>query len=59
MIWFFVHIKISCYWFNRKELLKKAKDSYHNCGCKEKAIKYNIENKEVVKENAKNKYGNL
>ena len=55
----FVHIKISCYWFNRKELLKKAKDSYHNCGCKEKAIKYNIENKEVVKENAKNKYRNL
>ena len=26
----FVHVKMSCYWFNREELLQKAKDRYHN-----------------------------
>ena len=26
---FFVHIKMSYYWFNRKELLQKAKDRSH------------------------------
>ena len=39
--------------------MQKAKDTYHNCGGKEKAAKYYIENKEVLKENAKNKYRNL
>ena len=45
--------------FNRQELLHKAKDRYHNGGGKEKPAKYNIENKEVLRENAKNKYGSL
>ena len=31
---------MSCYWFNRKELLQKAKDNYHNCGGKEKPAEY-------------------
>ena len=30
MIYFFVCIKVSYYWFNRKELLQKVKDRYHN-----------------------------
>ena len=30
----FVHIKMSYYWFNRQELLQKAKDKYHNDGGK-------------------------
>ena len=50
---------MSYYYFNRKNLLQKAKDKYHNFGGKEKAAKYYIRNKEVLKENAKNKYRNL
>ena len=50
---------MSYYYFNRKNLLQKAKDKYHNFGGKEKAAKYYIWNKEVLKENAKNKYRNL
>ena len=40
---FFVHVKMS----------------YHNCGRKEKVTRYYIKNKEVLKENANNKYRNL
>ena len=29
---------MSCYWFNREELLKKAKTKYHNKGGKEKVL---------------------
>ena len=46
---FFVNLKMSYYFFNRQELLQKAKDKYHNCGGKEKAAKYYIANKEVLK----------
>ena len=28
------------YWFNRDELLKKARTKYHNKGSKEKAAEY-------------------
>ena len=56
---FFVHIKMSYYFFNRPELLQKAKYRYHNCGGKNKAAEHYIANKEVLKENAKNKYRNL
>ena len=52
VIHLFVHIKIS-YFFNRQELWQKAKDRYHNGGGKEKAAKYYIEHKEVLRENAK------
>ena len=44
-----VHIKMSYYWFNRPELLQKAKDKYHNGSDKEKAAKYYIENEDVIK----------
>ena len=42
-------------WFNRQEILQKAKESYS----KEKAAKYYIENKEVIKEKPRNPYKNL
>ena len=50
---------MSHYWFNRQELLQKANDKYHNSSCKEKDAEYHIENKEILKENVKNKYKNL
>ena len=34
---------------NRKELLKKAHDKYHNKGGKEKSAKFYQENKEMIK----------
>ena len=37
------------YWFNRQELLQKAKGRYHNDGGKEEAAKHYIENTDVVK----------
>ena len=50
---------MSYYWFNRVELLKKAKEKYQNKDGKEKAAKYYQENKEVIKEKTRNKYKNL
>ena len=49
---------MSHYWFNKKELLQKAKEIYGNGG-KEKAGKYYQDNKDVIKEKANNKYENL
>ena len=40
MIYFFVHIKMNYYWFNTKELLRKAKGRYHNGGGKKAAEHY-------------------
>ena len=49
-----------CYYaFNRPALLQKAKNKYHNCGGKEKAAKYYLENKDAIKENANNKCRSL
>ena len=50
---------MSYYWFNRQQLLQKAKDRYHQCGGKEKAAKYYLENKGILKEKAKNEYKDL
>ena len=50
---------MSYYWFNRQELLKKAKEKYVNKGGKEKAAKYYEDNKEAIKEKTRNKYKNL
>ena len=36
--------------------MQKANDKYDNCGGKEKAAEYYIENKEVIKEKTNNKY---
>ena len=46
-------------WFNKQQLLKKAKERYGNNGGKEKAAKYYRDNKDVLKEKARDKYKNL
>ena len=50
---------MSHYWFNRQEVLEKAKDRYHNDVGKEKAAEYYIPDKVVIKQKAKNKYRKL
>ena len=35
------------YWFNRQELLQKAKDRYLNCGGEEEDAEYYLENSGV------------
>ena len=50
---------MSYYWFNREKILKIAWDKYHNKGGKEKAAKYYMQNREVLKEDARNKYRSL
>ena len=50
---------MSYYWFNRKELLQKAKEIYHNGGGKKEAGEYYISNKNVLKEKANSKYKSL
>ena len=49
------NIKIRYYWFNRQKILQKAKERYS----KEKAAEYYLQNKEVIKEKAKNRCKNL
>ena len=46
---------MSYYWFNRQEILQKAKKRYS----KEKAAEYYLQNKEVIKEKSKNRYKSL
>ena len=46
--YFFVNIKISHYWFNKKGLLQKAKENYDNGG-KEETAEYYQSNKDVIK----------
>ena len=46
---------MSYYWFNRKEILQKAKERYS----KEKAAEYYLKNKEAIKQKSKNRYKNL
>ena len=43
------------YWFNRQEILQKAKENYS----REKAAEYYKQNKEAIKEKAKDRYKNL
>ena len=43
------------YWFNRKEILQKAKESYSQ----EKVAEYYKQNKEAIKEKSKEHYKNL
>ena len=46
---------MSYYWFNRQEILEKAKERYP----KEKAAEYYLKNKEGVKEKSRERYKNL
>ena len=50
---------MSYYWFNKEEVLQKAKEKYNNCGSKEKAAEYYWANKDVLKGKAKNRYKDL
>ena len=43
---------MSYYWFNRKEILQKAKERYS----KEEAADYYLQNKEAIKRKSKNGY---
>ena len=49
------HIKMNYYWFNRQEILQKAKEKYP----KEKAAEYYAQNKEALKEKSRERYKNL
>ena len=53
MIYFFVHMKMSYYWFNIHELLEKANDRYHNYGGKEEAAEYYHKNRGVKRKGKK------
>ena len=44
------------YYFNNRE---KKLDKYHNLGGKEKAAKYYLNNRYILKEKARNRYRNL
>ena len=46
---------MSYYWFNRQEILKKAKEKYS----KEIAAEYYAQNKEAIKEKSREHYKNL
>ena len=46
---------MSYYWFNRQEILKKAKER----SSKEKAAEYYTQNKEAIKEKSWERYKNL
>ena len=48
-------IKMSYYWFNRQEILQKAKEIYS----KGKVAQYYAQNKEAIKEKSKEWYKNL
>ena len=43
------------YWFNRQEILQKAKERYS----KEKVAEYYAQNKEAIKEKSREHYKNL
>ena len=49
------YIKMKHYWFNRQEVLQKAKEIYS----KEKVAEYYKQNKEAIKENSRERYKNL
>ena len=46
------------YWFNKKELLQKAKEKYDNGG-EGKVARYYQDNKNIIKEKANSRYKNL
>ena len=47
---------MSYYWFNRQELLQKAKNRYHNCGGKKKLLNI-ISQIKMLSEEEKDKEG--
>ena len=49
------YIKMNYHWFNRQEILRKAKQNYF----KEKAAEYYKQNKDAIKEKSRERYKNL
>ena len=49
---------MSYYWFNKQEILQKAKEKYDNGG-KEKAAEYYQANRDVIKQKSNERYRNL
>ena len=47
------------YWFNRKDLLKKVHDKYHNQGGKEMVAICYQENKDRIKKKQRDRYKNI
>ena len=43
------------YWFNRRDILQKAKEKYS----KEKVAEYSAQNKEIIKEKSRERYKNF
>ena len=43
------------YWFNRQEIMEKAKENYS----KEKTAEYHKQNQEAIKEKSRERYKNL
>ena len=50
---------MSYYWYNRQELLQKAKVKHHNSGGKEKDAEYYLANNDAINEKANKMYNNL
>ena len=50
---------MSYYWFNRKDLLKRAHDKYRKEIGKERAADYYERNKEKIKNKQRDRYKNL
>ena len=46
---------MSCYWFNRQEILQKPKEKYS----KEKPARYYAQDKEAIKEKSRRRYKSL
>ena len=46
---------MSYYWFNRQEIMQKAKERYS----KEKAAEYYLKSKEAIREKSRKRYKNL
>ena len=46
---------MSYYWFNREEVMQKAKEKYNNCDGKEKPAEYYRTNKDIFKKESKKK----
>ena len=44
---------MSYYWFNKQELLQKAKEKYHDNGGKENAAKYYLDKKRCFERKSK------
>ena len=57
--YFFVHIKMSYYCFNREELLNKARDRYCKKGRPQRDAQYNSEDTEDLRENSRNMQRNF